>query len=289
MIKGSIVALTTPSGAQGAIDYEALEALVDWHVQQGSAALLVGSETDASLTLDVEERTELFRRTVWQAEGRIAVIADISGSTTEEALEYAGGAREAGPDAVLLKAPATSLVGQLLLQHFASVAKAAQRPLIVRDGPQHPALAAAIVESLARIDGVVGFAEATADLNRARELLALQLPADFALYAGDDTAACTFILEGFAGGISVTANLAPAQVTAVYGAALARDRSTAESLNARLQPLQQALLADPNSIAVKWALVEMGLVNEGARPPTLQQSSDYSVLRRALRTAQIAI
>lgn len=289
MIKGSIVDLITPKHADGAIDFETVEVLVDWHVEEGSAALLVGSSMGQPPAADVEERMELFRRAIWQAEGRIAVVADISGETTEDALEYARAADESGAAAVLLTAPAAALPSQDdLRNHFQAVADAARRPLIVRGSFDHPDLMSpGFVARLSRIRGVAGFAESSADPNRARALLDLELPKDFALYSGLDLPACRLILAGFAGGISVTANVAPALVQAMVAAAMAGDRITAESLDARLQPLHEALLADASSASVKWALVEMGRVAEGQHPPKLPQSSDYSHLRRALRTAQI--
>lgn len=288
MIKGSMVELTTPSDANGAINYDALEQLVDWHVHQGSAALLVGSLRTSSLKLDTEERTELFRRAVWQADGRIPVIADISGNEVSEALENAGAARAASPDAVMLSVSALGGFSKAeFLRDLASIAAAAALPTIVRghqDGPLPK-----LVNDLARIDGVVGYVEAAGDPNRARELLALHLPVGFALYSGQDIDAYRFMLDGFSGSVSVIANVAPAQIKALSDAALSRDRGAAEALSTKLQGLKAALLDDPNSIAIKWALTEIGSLGEGTLPPTLAQPADYSQLRRAMRAAGIGI
>lgn len=288
MIKGSIVDLITPQHANGALDFETLEALVDWHVDEGSAALLVGSSMGRPSALDLEDRTELFRRAVWQAEGRIEIVADISGETTERALEFARGADEAGTSALLLTAPAGMPAQDEQLRHFQAVADRARLPLIVRSDTGRPDLLwPGTVARLSRIKGISGFVDGSVDPARARALLDLELPVNFALYAGIDASACRLIFQGFAGGVSVTANVAPALVQAMYAAAAAGDRITAESLDTRLQPLHEALLADANSVAVKWALVEMGRMAEGQDPPKLPHSSDYSHLRRAMRTAQV--
>src|SRR5690606_28953061 len=130
-----------------------LEALVDWHVVEGSAALLVGDTLDTALNLDAEERLELLRRVIWQAEGRIAVIAGLSADRIETSLEFAQIADEAGAQAVLLTLPTTPWPsGDKLLHHVETVAKAVRQPLLVRSRAER--IAPAVVESLARIDGV---------------------------------------------------------------------------------------------------------------------------------------
>jgi 4-hydroxy-tetrahydrodipicolinate synthase len=289
MIKGSIVELVVPTEANGAIKYESLEALVDWHVVEGSAALLVGDIFDSALKLDAEERLELLRRVVWQAERRIAVIAGISAESFDTVVEYAGIAEEAATDALLITPPASVWATKdEALRYVGAVAEEARKqPLLVRGGAGMAA--AAVVNALAHIRGVGGFVESAPDLARARELLALPLPAEFALYAGGDADAAPLVLEGFAGNVSTAANLVPRMVRKVNEAALLRDRAAAETVQTRLQALQQALPTEHLPRAIQWALIEMGRVAESTPPPALSQQVDYAGLRRALRVAGCAI
>lgn len=289
MIKGSIVELVVPTEANGAIKYESLEALVDWHVVEGSAALLVGDTFDSALKLDAEERLELLRRVVWQAERRIAVIAGISADSFDTVVEYAGIAEEAATDALLITPPASAWATKdEALRYVGAVAEEARKqPLLVRGGAG--LAAAAVVNALAHIKGVGGFVDSAPDLARARELLALPLPAEFALYAGGDADAAPLVLEGFAGNVSTAANLVPRMVRKVNEAALLRDRAAAETVQTRLQALQQALPTEQLPRAIQWALIEMGRVAESTPPPALSQQVDYAGLRRALRVAGCAI
>lgn len=288
MIKGSIVELVAPADLNGAIKYESLEALVDWHVVEGSAALLVGDTLDAALKLDAEERLELWRRVVWQAEGRITVIAGLSADQIETSLEFAQIADEAGVDAVLLTLPTTAAPSkEKLLSYVEIVAKAVKQPLLLRSRAER--IAPAVVDALARVDGVSGFVDCATDIGRARELLALHLPVGVALYAGNDMAAVPFVLEGFAGGVSTTANLVPRMVRKLHDAALSGDRVAAEALQKPLQTLLQAQPQDNLPRAVQWALIEMGRVAESTPPLALSQTRDYASLRRALRSAGCAI
>ncbi|TDU26841.1 4-hydroxy-tetrahydrodipicolinate synthase [Panacagrimonas perspica] len=289
MIKGSIVDLVTPQLADGAPDLEAIEALMDWHVSERSAAVLIGGAAGQVATPDFEDRRELLQRAIWQADGRLPVIAAVRLDEASEALVMARAAEEAGAHALLLELPgAIASSSEELLAQIRTLAQATKLPLIVRPATARSApLPAAVVAELTKIKGVAGFVEGSADSNRVRELLALGLPKDFALYSGHDGSARVSILQGFHGCISITANVAPSLVRDVHAAALAGDRNGSEELEARLHPLYEALMTEAHSAPVKWALVEMGKINEGPQPPKLPQSSDYSHLRRALRSAKV--
>lgn len=288
MIKGSIVELVAPTEPNGAIKYQSLEALVDWHVVEGSAALLLGDTLDAALDLDAEERLELLRRAIWQAEGRIAIIAGLSADALETSLEFAQIADEAGADAVLLTLPTTPWPStEKILEQVEVVAAAARQHLIVRSSAQR--IPAAVVEAIARIDGVSGFVDCAPDVARARELRGLPLPEGFALYAGSDLTTAHFVLEGFAGGISTAGNLVPRLVRTLHDAALSGDRAKAEALQPQLRTVLDAQPADNVPRAVQWALIEMGRVEESTPPLALAHTRDYANLRRALRSAGCAI
>lgn len=291
MIKGSIVDLITPTHADGAPSYTNMERLVEWHVEQGSSAILIGSTMDSSAELDGEACYEFFRRTVWQADGRIAVVADISADATKDTLANLRTADDAVVDAVLLTIPVAGCPGHdALLKHFQTVARAAKMPVYLREHPERSDLLPyAVIKQLARIDGITGLIERGVNPEAPPALLGIDWPDGFGLYAGADRGAATLMRDGFHGVLSMMANVAPAQVQALCTAALHGDPEQVDLLEAMLKPLQEALQAHPYDITVQWALIEMGVIDEGARPPALPQSADYATLRRALRGAQVLV
>lgn len=288
MIRGSIVDLVTPLLADGSVDLEAIEALVDWHVAEHSAALLVGGT--APPATDLEDRAELIKRALWQADGRVPIVAGVGSATSNEALSLAKSAEDLGASALL--AEWSVAAGHGGREHIAAslrkLARTTSLPLILRGSRgRDAAMPLAEIAQLSKIPGVIGYVENSADSNRIRDLASLGLPKSFALYAGHDATARRSILQGFHGALSVSANLAPSLVREVHSAALAHDGPGSEGLETRLHLLYEALMAESPSAPLKWALVEMGRINEGERPPVLPQSSDYAHLRRALRAANV--
>ena len=288
MIQGSIVDLVTPLLADGSIDLEAIEALVDWHVVERSAALLIGGAPPPDA--DVEDRIELLKRASWQSDGRIRIVAAVGLATSPDAVALAKAAEELGAAGLLAEWPTAIAKGTRddAAASLRKLARATSLPLVLR-GPRgrEPVVAVSEIAQLSRIPGIGGFVEDSADFQRVAELASTALPKDFALYAGHDATARRSILQGFRGALSVTANVAPRLVREVHAAAAAGDDAASEGLETRLHLLYEALMADAPSIPLKWALVEMGRINEGERPPKLPQSSDYSHLRRALRAASV--
>jgi 4-hydroxy-tetrahydrodipicolinate synthase len=269
MITGSVVALVTPMHPDGAVDHDALVALVERQVAAGTAAIVSVGTTGESATLSVAEHTEVVRRTVEAAAGRVPVVAGTGANSTTEAIHLTEAARAAGADAALLVTPYYNKPPQEgLYRHFRAVAEAVDLPQILYNVPGRTAcdLLPATVARLAEVPGIVGLKEALGDLDRVRELVALGLP-DFALYSGDDATARASILAGFHGDISVTANLAPGAMAAMCAAALAGDGEEAARIDADLAGLHRALFVEPNPIPVKWALAELGLAPDGIRLP----------------------
>jgi 4-hydroxy-tetrahydrodipicolinate synthase len=288
MITGSIVALVTPMRADGAVDHEALAKAVDRVIEAGSAAIVSVGTTGESATLDVVEHTEVIRRTIDVAAGRVPIIAGTGANSTAEAIHLTAAAQAAGADAALLVTPYYNKPPQEgLYRHFRAVAEAVEIPQILYNVPGRTAvdMLPATVERLADVPNIVGLKEAKGDLDRARELVALGLP-DFALYSGDDATARASILLGFHGDISVTANVAPEAMARMCAAALAGDAEAAATIDAELAGLHRALFVEPNPIPVKWALNELGLIDEGIRLPLVSlDPAFYDDVRAALRAA----
>ncbi|MFT4045238.1 MAG: 4-hydroxy-tetrahydrodipicolinate synthase [Solimonas sp.] len=289
MIKGSIVAIVTPMFPDGAVDWDSLSALIEWHIAEGTDGIVAVGTTGESATLDVDEHIEVIRRAVKVAKKRMPIIAGTGANSTAEAIELTRAAGEAGADAVLQVTPYYNKPPQEgLYRHFKAVAEAVDIPVILYNVPGRTGvdLLPATVARLAQIKNIVGLKEAKGDLGRIKELLALGLPRDFAIYSGDDATACESILMGGHGDISVTANVAPRKMHEMCVAALAGDRARAERLDGELQGLHKHLFDEPNPIPVKWALNEMNKIPAGLRLPLVPMDPAHQdVVRGALRTA----
>lgn len=288
MITGSLVALVTPMREDGAVDHESLAKIVDRAVEAGTAAIVSVGTTGESSTLDVAEHTDVIRRTVEVVAGRIPVIAGTGANSTAEAVHLTKAAKAAGADAALLVTPYYNKPPQEgLYRHFRTVAEAVDLPQYLYNVPGRTAvdMLPSTVERLAAVPNIVGLKEALGDLDRVRDLVALQLP-DFALYSGDDATARAAILAGFHGDISVTANVAPEAMARMCAAALAGDAELAAEIDADLAGLHRSLFAEPNPIPVKWALAEMGLIPPGIRLPLVPLDEMlHEDVRAALRSA----
>jgi 4-hydroxy-tetrahydrodipicolinate synthase len=287
-ITGSIVALVTPMRADGAVDHEALAKAVDRVIEAGSAAIVSVGTTGESATLDVDEHTDVIRRTIDVAAGRVPIIAGTGANSTAEAIHLTEAAKAAGADAALLVTPYYNKPPQEgLYRHFKAVAEAVDIPQILYNVPGRTAvdMLPGTVERLADVPNIIGIKEAKGDLDRVRELVALGLP-DFALYSGDDATARASILLGFHGDISVTANVAPEGMARMCAAALAGDAETAAAIDADLAALHRSLFVEPNPIPLKWALAELGLIDEGIRLPLVPlDTAFHAEVRAAIKAA----
>ena len=290
MFHGSMVALVTPMQADGALDVESLQRLVEFHVQSGTDAIVAVGTTGESATLDHQEHCQVIRQVVEFAAGRIPVIAGTGANSTTEAIELTRCAMEAGADACLLVTPYYNKPTQEgLYLHFRAVAEAVPIPQILYNVPGRTAcdMLPETVERLSHISNIIGIKEATGDLQRGREILE-RCDGRLDLYSGDDSTAMELILNGARGDISVTANVAPAAMHEMCAAALEGDRERAETLNRPLEALHRDLFVESNPIPVKWALYEMGLIPPGIRLPLTPLAERYhSVVRRALREAGV--
>ena len=290
MISGSMVAIVTPMDAHGALDWQALSRLVDFHLQEGTDALVVVGTSGESATLNVEEHVEVIRRVVEQVKGRIPVIAGTGANCTREAVELTRNAKSVGADACLLVTPYYNKPTQEgLYQHFKHIAEAVAIPQILYNVPGRTVcdMLADTVVRLSAVPNIVGIKEATGDIARAKDIIA-RVPSDFYVYSGDDATAYELMLAGGKGNISVTANIAPRAMHELCQLAMAGDAAGAKALNDRLMPLHENLFLEANPIPVKWALQQMGLIEQGIRLPLTWFSEQYhDTLRQAMRQSGI--
>ena len=293
MITGSIVAMVTPMRSDTLeVDWQALAQLVDWHVEQGSAAIVAVGTTGESATLTVAEHARVIGEVVKQASGRIPVIAGTGANATAEAIELTEAAAAAGADAALLVTPYYNKPTQAgLIAHYTAIARAVALPQILYNVPGRTAcdmLPETVVE-LSAVENIVGVKEATGDLQRAAQLISA-CPADFAIYSGDDATARELMLAGGHGDISVTANVAPALMAAMCTAALAGDHERALQLDQQLAPLHRDLFLEANPIPVKWAVARLGRCQPALRLPMTPLSTQFHAdVERAMRAAGITL
>jgi 4-hydroxy-tetrahydrodipicolinate synthase len=290
MFHGSMVALVTPMLGDGSIDEDSLRRLVEFHVGNGTDAIVSVGTTGESATLDEAEHCRVIRRTVEMAAGRIPVIAGTGANSTREAIDLTRCAMEAGVDACLLVTPYYNKPTQEgLYLHFRAVAEAVPVPQILYNVPSRTAcdMLPETVERLSRISNIVGIKEATGNMERAREIME-RCGDRLDVYSGDDATAMELMLAGGKGNISVTANVVPAAMHDLCEAALAGDRVKAEAINRPLEILHRVLFVQSNPIPVKWALHEMGLIPPGIRLPMTPLAAEYhDTVRQALRQAGV--
>ncbi len=290
MITGSIVALVTPMLPDGTIDWAALESLIEQHIMAGTAALGVVGTTGESATLTVAEHCEVIRFAVGQSAGRIPIVAGTGANSTHEAVELTVAAAEVGADASLLVTPYYNRPTQEgMYQHFVKVAESVNFPIILYNVPGRTGtdLLNETVLRLSKVDNIVALKDATGDVTRGAELIA-QLPDTFAVYSGDDGTALELMRAGAKGNISVTANVAPAAMAEMCKLALAGDFAGAEQIDLRLRDLNEKLFVEPNPIPVKWAMAELGMMQNGIRLPLTPLSAQFhDAVRAAIAKAEL--
>jgi 4-hydroxy-tetrahydrodipicolinate synthase len=271
-----MVALITPMQDDGSVDDAALGKLVEFHIEQGTNAIVAVGTTGESATLDHDEHCEVIARVVEFAGGRIPVIAGTGANSTAEAIQLTRCAQKTGAAACLLVTPYYNKPTQEgLFLHHKAVAEAVDIPQILYNVPGRTAcdMLPETIGRLAGVKNIIGVKEATGDLRRI-ELIRRLCGPDFTIYSGDDATGCELMLQGGDGVISVTANVAPKLMREMCDAALAGDRDSAKAIDARLAGLHGALFVESNPIPVKWAVSEMGLSPRGIRLPLTWLSQD---------------
>ena len=290
MIKGSLVAIVSPMHEDGSLDFDAYRKLIDWHVAEGTAAIVAVGTTGESPTVDVDEHAELIRVAVEHAAGRLPVIAGTGGNSTREAIELTEHAKKVGAQGTLQVVPYYNKPTQEgMYRHFRAVAEAVELPTILYNVPGRTVadLSNETTLRLAQVPGIVGLKDATGDIARGSALIAA-LPGHFAVYSGNDDSALALMAMGGHGVISVTANVAPGPVAKMCALALAGDWAGALAINRKLLPLHFDLFAEPNPIPVKWALAEMGRIRGGIRlPMTSLSEGKRATVRAALASAGV--
>ena len=269
MFKGSIPALVTPMRDDGTIDFAAWDALLDFHLREGTDGVVVGGTTGESPVLERSELEELVRRARVRVAGRMPVIAGSGTNGTAKSIALSKAAEAAGADALLVVTPYYNKPTQEgLFRHFSAIADAVNIPVILYNVPGRTGcdMLADTVARLSHHPRIAGVKEATGDIARGEAILQQSRPG-FVLLSGDDPTAANLIRIGARGVISVTANVAARAMHELCVAGLEGRHDEAAALNERLMPLHQAMFVESNPIPVKWAVHRMGLIGPGIRLP----------------------
>ena len=277
MISGSLVAIVTPMQDDGRLDLGRFRSLIDFHVNEGTDGIVVVGTTGESPTVDFDEHKELIQVAVDHAKGRIAIVAGTGGNSTAEAIELTESAKKAGAAACLSVVPYYNKPTQEgLYRHFRKIAETVDIPVVLYNVPGRTVadMSNDTTIRLSAVPGVVGIKDATANIERATDLIK-RAPSSFAIYSGEDSTALALILLGGHGVISVTANVAPRLMHEMCAAALRGEVALARDINMRLLGLHQKLFVEANPIPVKWALEQMGLIGAGIRLPMTPMSENF--------------
>ncbi|HSM68848.1 MAG TPA: 4-hydroxy-tetrahydrodipicolinate synthase [Xanthomonadales bacterium] len=269
MFTGSIVALVTPMDQQGRLDLPAVRELVTLHLKSGTSALVVAGTTGESPTLEGSEFQALLSAVCEQVAGAVPVVAGTGSANTVKSVEMTRRAADLGADGVLVVTPYYNRPTQSgLIAHFSAVADAAPVPVLMYNVPARTGvdMQAETTVALAQHPRIAGVKEALPNLERIENLLG-SCPEDFCVLSGDDGTCAQAMLLGAAGVVSVAANVDPVRMSALCRAALAGDRQTTERVDGELRELFGLLGIEPNPIPVKWALRELGLIEDGIRLP----------------------
>ncbi|NCF32663.1 MAG: 4-hydroxy-tetrahydrodipicolinate synthase [Proteobacteria bacterium] len=290
MLTGSIVALVPPMHLDGSVDWEALDRLIEWHIQSGTHGIVPMGTTGESATLSTDEHSQVIKRTIEVVAGRVAVVAGTGSNATEEAMHQTLEAQQLGADACLLVTPYYNRPTQEgLYQHYKAIAEATTVPIVLYNVPPRTGcdMQADTVARLSNIDGIVGIKEACGKAERVAAIKSA-VAEDFFVLSGEDAQTLQMLELGAVGTISVTANVLPDLMADFCTRFLNGDRRGAEQIDARLQPVHEILFVESSPTPTKWALTDLGRIGGGIRLPLLPLSEQHHELVRQ-RIAQAGV
>jgi 4-hydroxy-tetrahydrodipicolinate synthase len=292
VFKGSLVALVTPFDDDNRVDFLSLKRLIEFHVEQGSDGLVIAGTTGESATLERSEHIEVISRAVEFADGRLPIIAGTGSNSTAQTVDLSCAVADTGIDAFLIVVPYYNKPMQEgLFQHFTVIADAVHKPVMMYNVPGRT-VADMLPETVARLakhENIFGIKEATGDIDRLRAIQEL-VDDDFMMYSGDDFTILPFIDQGGHGVVTVSGNVAAAQVARLCRLAMDGRMDEAKALDESLQSLNKALFVESNPIPVKWAVSQMGLMQANIRLPLTPYLAEYhKEMRVAMRKAGVVL
>jgi len=289
VLKGSLVALVTPFHESGEVDYDSLESLVQWHIDEGTNGIVSVGTTGESATLSIEEHLEVIKKTVEYASGKIPIIAGTGANSTQEAVDLTRESQALGADYSLLVTPYYNKPTQAgLIKHYEKIAFEIDMPQILYNVPTRTAcdLIPASVDVLAKIPNIVGIKEAVDETKRINELIEISKKHEtFSIYSGDDPTFYNSLTLGSSGVISVAANIIPRSISKICELAFDEDWSNAKDLNYVYKELYEMLFVQSNPIPVKWMMYKKKLISDIIRLPltTLDEKYHEDILSEMLK------
>ncbi len=278
-LKGSLVALVTPMEEGGDVDYNSLEKLVDWHIQEGTNGIVSVGTTGESATLDVEEHLNVIKHTVEYVNSRIPVIAGTGANSTSEAIDLTEESKKLGADYALLVTPYYNKPNQNgLINHYTKLADEVDIPQILYNVPSRTAcdLLPSSVKVLSEHNNIIGIKEAIGSEERINELIEISSEnKNFLLFSGDDPTFLSLLEKGGDGVISVAANVVPNDISRICSFVVEGRNSEAIILDKKLSNLYELLFIESNPIPVKWMIYKMGLIKNSIRSPLLELDTKY--------------
>ncbi len=285
MFKGSMVAIVTPFKG-GKLDEKALGDLIEFHIKNGTDVIVPCGTTGESATLSHEEHHRVVEFTIKTVGKRVPVVAGAGSNSTDESLELTKFAKKAGADGVLLITPYYNKPTQEgLYRHFKKIADSVDIPIVLYNVPGRTGvnMLPSTVARLREVKNIVGLKEATGDMKQVSEIIRL-CGRDFDVISGDDFTTLPLLCLGGVGGISVTANVAPADCAGMVDAFFAGKMQEALRLHYKLEPLHNAMFIETNPLPAKTSLALMGKIAEEFRLPLCPMSdANKEKLKKALK------
>lgn len=277
MFKGSMVALVTPMKKDNTLDFDAINKLIDWHINSGTKALIIIGTTGESATLRDAEHEKYIKHVLQEVKNRIPVIVGTGTNDTYSSVERTKRAEKLGADGCLAVTPYYNKPTQKgLYEHYKKISESTGLPIILYNVPGRTCcdILPETVERLRDFSNIVAIKDATANMSRVSETLQ-RCGDDFGIFSGDDASALDLMQHGGHGVISVTANVAPKKMADMCDAALAKNFDAAKKINNELAELHKKLFLEANPIPTKWALYQMGMIEDAIRLPLVSLDEKF--------------
>ena len=278
-LKGSLVALITPMKLNGDIDYEKLDALLDWHIEEGTNGIVSVGTTGESATLNVNEHIHVIEHTVTYVNKRVPVIAGTGANSTSEAIELTEESKKIGADYSLIVTPYYNKPNQKgLIDHYNKIADSVDIPQILYNVPSRTAcdLLPPSVEILSKHKNIIGIKEAVGTDERIASLIEISKDNEnFLLFSGDDPTYLNMLKKGGDGVISVAANVVPKMISNICKYVFEQNNYDADQLDNKLTSLYQLLFVESNPVPVKWMLYKMNKIENSIRLPLVELENKY--------------
>jgi len=274
MFSGSIVALVTPFHENGEIDFESLENLIEFHIQEKTDGILPCGCTGEAATLKHAEQKKVIEFVVGKVNGRIPVVAGTGSNSTDEALDLTSFAKKAGADAALIITPyynKPTPQGQYL--HYKKIAEEVDIPIILYNVPGRTGtnMLPETIAKLSKIPNIVAIKEANPSLDQVSKIISL---CDITVLSGNDSVTLPILSVGGKGVISVAANVVPRQVHELVSNFKEGKFQEAQKIHIELFPLFEALFYETNPIPVKESLALMGKLQPHLRLPLCRMGDE---------------